>query len=1381
MRRKLHYLCYAFTFRTFLILLVWVLLGESASAQSRDIKFTALTSKDDLASNTINAILKDRYGLLWLATDGGLKKYDGQGFKTYQLKAPKTADFQVNEISALHEDQAGRLWVGTMGGALFTYNRLQDAFIPYVVSSTTSSDDDKYIKSVCSDTFGNIWVATFTGVQLLKPQTAKTTRISLVPSNQSRTLNPICIYADRKNRIWIGTEDGLFCYNPTSNAVQSFKRDPTSARSLVGDTVNTIAEDQYGQLWIGTSNGLSQLTADEASFNNFKFNYTNQHTIGSNHIYTIAADRDGTIWLGTEGGLDIMDVKSGMVSRHVHNSRDPYSLNSKSVRSVFIDQGGIHWVGTYQGGISKYDQNLTLFNVERSSELDPFGLNAPSVTAFAENRNGDIFVGTDGGGLNVYNLKTRLFRHVEIKSRERINLAGLPIQSMLLDRRDQLWIATFGHGLFIYNTRTGSYEQLLAKQGSLQLNSNYIFCLKEDHNGTIWIGTNGGGVSVYDPNTKRITRFTDTPKNAEDKLLPVNNYIRAIEEDSNGDIWIGTAGGGIAVYHPVDEQFTIYNAAQTGLGLDRINTFGRDHHGIMWIGTADNGLYQFDTHSSKLTAFPKQKGGPDGFIHKILEDKAGNIWISTNQGISRLDTKRNKFTHYSPDNGLQGKAFINNSGIRSASGLLFFGGIEGFNYFNPAHIKVNRNVPRVLLTDLKVDNKSVVAGTQSPLRQSIAVAKEIELDYKQNFSINYAALDYTLPQQNQYAYKLKGFDQAWNYVGPTTTAYYTNLDPGEYEFQVKASNNDGIWNQTGVSIKITIRPPFWKTFYAYGLYVALMGCTLFYIRYRGIKQLRKEFEQQQERKQAERARALDLLKIKFLTNLSHEFRTPISLILAPTNKLLAQQKDPQSAGQLQVIQRNAQRLLHLVNQLLDFRKMEEHELQLNLSQGEISSFVREVTNSFQDLAEIKKIKLSLRLPAEQLFVLFDYDKVERILVNLLSNAFKFTPEGGHVSVELSTLPAAMAAPQKTVCIQVADTGIGISPDEQTLIFERFFQGHELGSVLNQSSGIGLSITKEFAELHGGTIAVASEISQGTTFIVELPLATFTPAVAGESELSVEVAEVVEKSKKPSRPVKKHKGEELPHLLLVEDDDDFRYYLKDNLKDNYKITDVLNGKDGWYKALSCHPDLIVSDITMPYMDGVALSRKLKSDKRTSHIPIILLTGLTQEDEQLRGLESGANDYLTKPFNFEILHVRIKNLLELNRALKTTYTRQLQVVPSPVEIESSSEKFLNNVVLYIEKNLKNTNFSVEDLSDHFGMSRGSLYNKILELTGMPPVEFIRSFKLDRAAVLLQESDLTISEVAYRAGFATPHYFTKSFKAKFSILPSDYRKSKKQGLTG
>ncbi|WP_324671236.1 hybrid sensor histidine kinase/response regulator transcription factor [Hymenobacter sp. GOD-10R] len=1363
------------------VLLLYIAIGLSARpilAQSADIKFTTLTAKDGLSSNTINTILKDKSGLLWVATEEGLNRYDGRNFKLYNLGTSKGTTFQKVEVSALHEDKTGRLWVGTMGNSLYSYDRSKDAFIPYHFSDKNNKLYSKHIKSLCSDSFGNIWFVTITDLRVLNPKTSEVSQVLFSSSlDYPKVSNPLCVYKDHKKRIWIGTEHGLYVQKGHTRSFQVFKHNRTDANSVVSDTVHTIAEDQNGQLWIGTSNGISQLSADERSFRNFKFSHKDSHTISNNFIHAIAPDQDNTIWIGTEGGLDVMDIRSGRVTRYAHDSRDAFSVNSKSIQSILIDSQGIHWVGTYKGGINKFDRNLTLFEGKRSSELDPLGLNAPLVTSFAESPTGDVFVGTDGGGLNVYHPKTGLFSRIPIKSKERIDLAGLPILSMVLDHRKQLWLGTYNHGLFRYDIQTGTYKQFLQGPGESDLNHNQIFCLKEDSNGNIWIGTNGGGVNRYNPETNQITKFLSVPSKGSNQLFPINNYIRAIEEDANGNIWIGSLGSGIAVYHPTTRQFTAYKSAQTGLALDNIASIQKDHRGNIWVGTGGEGLYLFDTYKNKFFSFSGKEGLPNGVIHKILEDNNGSIWVSTNQGVSKLNIDKKAFINYSQDNGLVNNAFLNGAGIKLANGLLFFGSIEGFNYFDPSSIKFNHNIPSVLLTELKVDNKIIEPSSTSPLQHQIAIAKEIHLNYKQNFSIAYTSLNYTLPQKNQYAYRLKGFDEDWNYVGSTNIAYYTNLDPGEYEFIVKASNNDGVWNTVGTSVKIIISPPFWKTIYAYTLYVGLLGFAILYMRYRGIKKLKKEFRQQQERKERERVRELDLLKIKFLTNLSHEFRTPISLILAPTDKLLAQQQDPHSNGQLHVIRRNARRLLHLVNQLLDFRKMEEHELSLNLSAGEITAFVREVTDSFQDLAEVKKIDLSLRLPSKKLFVQFDYDKVERILVNLLSNAFKFTPEGGTISVELTVQASHDDTLEKTVCIQVADSGVGIPLDKQELIFQRFFQGQQVASVVGQSSGIGLSITKEFVQLHGGHISVESELGEGTTFTVLLPLTT-TPPLA-DSAVITETPEPRQEPAKSVKLTKKQSTSELPHLLIVEDDDEFRYYLKDNLKEHYKITDVLNGKDGWYKALACHPDLIVSDITMPYMDGVALSRKLKSDKRTSHIPIILLTGLTREEEQLKGLESGASDYLTKPFNFEILNAKIRNLLELNRSLKTTYTKQLKVVLNQVDIASSSEKFLNNVVLYIEKNLTNSNFSVEELSEHFGMSRGSMYSRILELTGMPPVEFIRSFKLDRAAVLLRESDLTISEIAYQVGFATPHYFTKSFKAKFSILPSDYRKSKKQDL--
>ncbi|HEY1113714.1 MAG TPA: ATP-binding protein, partial [Chitinophagaceae bacterium] len=656
---------------------------------------------------------------------------------------------------------------------------------------------------------------------------------------------------------------------------------------------------------------------------------------------------------------------------------------------------------------------------------------------------------------------------------------------------------------------------------------------------------------------------------------------------------------------------------------------------------------------------------------------------------------------------------------------------------------------------------------------------------------SFVGLNFTSPGQNQYAYKLEGFDKDWNYVGNSTTASYTNLDPGKYVFRVRASNNDGVWNKEGSSIKIYVHPPFWRTIYAYIFYVLVIIGLVLYLRYRSIQKLKRKFalEQErihaeQERKETERVRELDRLKIKFLTNLSHEFRTPIALILGPVEKLLAQEKAESSLGQLQMIKRNGRRLLNLVNQLLDFRKMEEQELKLHASEGELVSFIQEVSDSFKDYSERKKISFVFTSKIDQLYTLFDHDKIERILFNLLSNAFKFTLEGGQIRLVLEQVDNPPDSSRTWVSIQVHDTGIGIPEDKKEKIFERFFQATTAAAILNQGTGIGLSITKEFVKMHGGTINVESEPGKGTTFSILMPfVALAVPQSSGEGlpiepAANLEFATSTEPAEANTKTDMLKNGEEMPSILLVEDNEDFRFYLKDNLRLQYKVFEAANGKEGWHKALAHHPQLIVSDISMPQMNGMELSRKIKSDKRTNHIPVILLTALTGQEEQLKGLETGANDYITKPFNFEVLNAKIKNLLALNSTLKHTYTKQIKVLSPEVEMESEDEKLLKNIMLYLEENLTNSQLSVEELSKHVGMSRSSLYSKLLELTGQTPVEYIRSVKLDKAAVLLEKSDMNIAQVAYSVGFSTPNYFAKAFKAKFNILPSEYLNKMKKG---
>lgn len=1365
-----------------------------ATAQQDDINFTSITTKDGLSSNSILSILKDRYGLLWFGTEDGLNKFDGTNLSVYRHKPGDPTSLQANEILSLHEDKKGNLWIGTSGGSLSLYDRKRDTFINFPADGTPHSLGHNVILSICSDYQGKIWIVHFSGLNILDPDTRRVSKFQL-PTGNPGSGSPKSarrVFEDSQKRMWIGTTDGLFQYNPRTKALTEFLYSSQDPLSLPNKHVNTIAEDNNGNIWIGTKDGLSMLKPGAKEFIHYR---QGNAVLSSNTINSIAVDGD-KLWIGTEEGLDILDTRTGNIKVFRPDHRNIHSLTANPVRYIYIDQQGFYWLGTVSGGVNKYDRNLNLFNLIQSNIFDEKGLNSRIVTSFAEDKNGNVYVGTESGGLSLFDPKTKLFQHIPIRSRRPGTDNRLTILALKMSRKNRLMIGTYSNGLFVLDPASGGYQQLMQSTNADALNSNHIYCFEEDHKGNIWVGTNGEGINVLNGENKVIVRYTPNPKTVNDIKLQINGYIRDIEEDRKGNMWIATHGGGIAVFNPASGKLTRYTTINSNLPNDKVRSLQEDRRGNIWVGTFGGGMALFNKKTKNFDTFSEKDGLANNTVYEIVEDQKGLIWVSTNKGISSIDPSTKKIYNYNYNNGLQNSNFVRGAGLRLSNGTLYFGGLEGFNYFNPQYLKKNNNIPPVIITDLKISNQSVVASDDGPIKEHISLAREIHLDYKQNFALSFVGLNFTAPEQNQYAYKLEGLDKDWNYVGNATTAAYTNLDPGEYVFRVRAANNDGVWNTEGTSIKIIVHPPFWRTVYAYILYVLLAIGLLLYLRFKSMQKLRRKFalEQEklhaeQERKEAERVHQLDLLKIKFLTNLSHEFRTPISLILGPVEKLLSQEKNEHSAGQLHMIKRNARRLLNLVNQLLDFRKMEEQELKLQATEGELVSFVKEVSDSFKDLSERKKIAFTFTSHLDQLYTLFDHDKLERILFNVLSNAFKFTLEGGSISLELEE--GNTSDPSiKWVSLKVQDTGIGIPEDKKELIFERFFQHQTAASVLNQGTGIGLSITKEFVKMHGGTISVDSQPGKGTNFTIELP---FVPLQAPQSNSAMPPPEtepnhetelVVPPLAALNETEEWNSDPQMPALLLVEDNEDFRFYLKDNLRLQYRVFEAANGKEGWQKALAHHPQLIVSDISMPYMDGIELSRKIKSDKRTSHIPVILLTALTGEEDQLKGLGTGANDYITKPFNFELLNAKIKNLLLLNSTLKSTYSKQIKVLAPEVEIESEDEKLLHKIMLYLEENLTNPQLSVEELSKHVGMSRSSLYSKLLELTGQTPVEYIRSVKLDKAAVLLEKSDMNIAQVAYSVGFSSSNYFAKSFKAKHNMLPSEYmnklRKNDKQTNT-
>ncbi|OCX54101.1 hypothetical protein BEL04_07485 [Mucilaginibacter sp. PPCGB 2223] len=1346
-----------------------------------DINFTSLTIKEGLPSNIVHAIVKDRHGLMWFGTANGLSRFDGTNYYIYRHETEKPYSLPGNEILSLCADREGKIWIGSGANGLSYYDRAMDRIVPYTGDGSWPNIIHISPRAIIEDHLGNIWLGTYGDCRMIDPKTGHITQI-IIPGIRKldESFVVLSLLEGKDHRIWIGTNKGLYLFEPKAKTFTRFANIPGDPASLSDNLVKSIIQDQAGNIWIGTYNGLDKMLPG-GHFQTYRHNRDPGKSISSDAVFALSEDKQGKIWIGTEEGVDIYDPGSATF-RNLHpDPRNVFSLHNKSVRSIFIDKGDIYWVGTFGGGVAKYNKNTPLFNLKQSNPFDPFGLRSPMVTSFAEKGNGPIYIGTDGAGMGTAGAGIEIFDRVSglcrpLKLVSKLHRQLLTIFSLYFDRKGFLWAGTYHDGVFRINTATGQYEQIICDGTASGLSHNDVTSIIEDNFGNFWIGTLGGGIDVYNPQTKKMERFNkrQTSGAFNNQLLPLNGFISCIVKSPTGEMWIGSVGDGVVMFDPKTKHMEHYTKDKNNIPYDIADNLFFDSSGTLWIST-ELGLGRFDRATARTALYTEKDGLANAAVKCVTEDKTGMLWISTEQGISSFDRQTRKFRNFNGDNGVQQGSFYSRAVLRTPDGDIYFGGHDGFNFFNPQSLPKQGTSGPVLLTDLKISNQSVAPSEDAPIQEQLTTAKEINLKYGMNFAISYVALNFTAPKQNQFAYRLVGFDKEWNYVRKGKTANYTNIDPGNYVFQVKASSDGEHWTSPPTEIKVFVAPPIWRTSYAYIIYLLLLGTILFLLRRRGIQKIRQEFatEQEkiriaQERREAERLHELDLLKIKFLTDLSHEFRTPISLIVAPVENLLQKRLATESREDIEMINRNARRLLNMVNQLLDFRKMEEQELKLNLQAADVITFAKDAGNSFKDLAAKKKISFSIECKSDCWYAEFDHDKLERIIFNLLSNAFKFTPAEGEVTLQAEITGIDNENPCLT--ITVTDTGTGIPANELQKIFERFYQ-HQTNDVMNQGTGIGLSITKEFVELHGGHIR-AENMERGSRFVVKIPM----PGVA--ENITEDVLDILLPDLEPELDAINSgivSGDAVANqkttVLLVEDNDEFRSYLVGHLKQYYHIVEAANGKEGWQKTLSAHPQLIVSDINMPLMNGIDLSRKVKADKRTSHIPVILLTAMTGEEDQLKGLQSGASDYLSKPFNFQILNTKIGNLLDLNRTLKDTYSKQIQLTGKEVVAESTNLKLLNSIMKYIEDKLSDSDLSVEELSKHVGMSRGSLYYKLIELTGLTPIEYIRTVKLEKAAALLEISDYNVAQIAYMTGFGTPSYFSRMFKNKYGMVPSEY----------
>ena len=1334
--------------------------------QQKEYKFINFSSKNGLTSNSVNAILKDKHGFMWFGTEDGLNRFDGQNFVAYHHNDRDSTSIGRGPVVAMTQDKSGKIWLAT-NLTLSAYNLNLDSFINYDFSKLG------WIISLCADQSGKIWVGTYAGLFIFDPNTQKIKALQANPNNRTKlNSNTIrCIFEDSRHAMWIGTDNGLHLYNNQNDQFTRFLSDPNRQGSISDNHITCIAEDKNGQLWIGTNKGgLNVMNGTKNSFTSYKSDANDANTLSNNHIHKVAFDKDGHLWVGTESNLDILNPKTGVVTRVksvlVEQSSFTPSIVGRSVRDVYIDDAGIYWVAINQGGINKYDTNLAFFNHKQFKQFDPNGLTGSSVMCFAESPTGDIFIGTEGTGINIFNRKTGQIKPYRLPQ-QRANVSSV---IALETNQNTLWVGTYQGGLYNVNLATGASTYFHISKNEKDTKDVPVNCFKTDKNGKVWMGTNGIAVVRYDPATRKI-EDGETIFGATGTKFPLNNFITSIEQDKSGNVWFGSNGTGIAVYFPNENRFQVLNYGNSGLPMDRVQTIHCDKSGRIWVGCLGGGLCLYKPETKTFERFDERYSLSNDVIYKIVEDEKGKLWVSTNKGISSFDIAKKTFKNFTPYNGIQQSTFNISAGFITSDKTIFFGGLNGFNYFKSADIFQKKNIPPLVTTVLKINNKQVNATENAEITEPILTAKEMVLSYKQNFSIDFIALNYTAPHENRYAYKLDGFDKEWNDVGTKNTAVYTNLDPGEYIFRLKAHSEDGSWETPEKVINITVKPPFWSTYYAYFCYFLLTLLAIWAIRRSSIQKLKNDFMRKQERLEmkhliekerhdAEQKMELEKIKIKFLTNLSHELKTPLTLVLNPIENLMFQENSTEKLEMLNLISRNAKRLLNLVNQLLDFRRIETNELTLYKTEGDLVTFVQEIVDAFKYIATRKNIALHFVCAFKNYNTTFDKDKLERILINLLSNAIKFTNDGGNVSLQLT------GDGDAGVKMILRDTGIGLPADIRDKIFERFFQANNHADILNQGSGIGLSIAQEFVKLHGGAIKVESEEGVGSAFIITLPLVPLYFEQSTPLHLPNEKLDSV-----GSFATKEPPKLEKPIVLIVDDDDDLRAYLVQSLKTKYKIIEASDGRQGWQKALANHPQVIISDVNMPGVDGVEMVRKIKNDTRTKHIPVIMLTVLSEETEQLKGLEAGASDYLTKPFSFHLLSIKIENLLSLNSLLKNTYSKHIQVETPEIEVASEDEKFLLKFTRYVEENIENPNLSIEELSKAMFVSRSTLYAKVLNMTGETPVEYVRSLKLKKALSLLQKNDMKIAQIAYAVGFSNPNYFARAFKAKYNVSPSEY----------
>jgi len=1430
--------------RTIILLLQIVLTAGLLAGKEPNFQFSQISTQHGLSQNTVRAILEDKKGFIWAGTLDGLNRYDGYKIVSYKPQIGNPNSLIDHRVKDVFQDKDGYLWIKTYKNEFSCYDPVTDSFIDYYPTGVTvapvfylnyyeaangdiwlwgntdgclrikkrgknfkatsflsgsSKDNKKNCRFFFEDSKANVWTGgdsglymiagddtvdhfeneyTFTSAtelnnkiyftteeaciieydikrksfQTIKSDTYKdifaggtsignnelliiTRSLGVISFNvqnhlfdkpswtNDRQLSGNIQYIQDKNGgIWFYNHSGIvWYYSQAGQGVRKMELIPPDIAQIIDLERYMVFIDSKGLIWITTyGNGLFCFNPETGTLSNYKYN-DNQNSPASDYLLAITEDRYGNIWVGSEYAGIIKVVRSNYDIRIVRPEKEASIGKNNNVRTIYGDAFNNIWVGTKNGSLYIYENELASAKCIYK-DINPYTL--------AEDSKNRIWVGTKGKGLYVIDRSSlQEIGHFVTQERDNTSLSYNTIFNILKDNKGRMWVGTFGGGINLAEEAGDSiqFKRFFFEDG----NRSYIRYLYQDSRGLIWAGSSDG-IIRFDPDELILN-----PQAYKSYRMNINNInsinsndIKTIYEDADGTVWIGTAGGGLNKYVPASE--------------------GTEEH---------------------FVAYTMQNGLSGDFISGILEDHNNNLWISTESGITKFDKENNIFMVYQFSEKTYGNHFNENANIYFPDGNMMWGSLDGLLVFNPENFMPDTDTPPVTLTNFLIyDQKAEVGKEGFPLDKSISYSDRIDLNYKQNtFTVEFASLALKDPAKNKYTYMLENYDKQWSTVNQTNTATYKNLPPGKYIFKVRGTNSDGVWNDEVTQLSVHISPPFWKSWYAYIFYI-LIVLLLLYITFRLIY----KFNTLNNNVKVEKE--LTNHKLRFFTNISHEFRTPLTLIRGAAENLNERADVPESVRrQVNILSRNSTILTRLIDQLLEFRKLQNNVLRLDLEETDIVEFSREIFGSFQEIAVQKEIQYNFITDTGYCKMFIDRRKVDKIFYNLLSNAFKFTSKGGKIEFEINIDPA-----KKTCLVAVRDNGIGVEKDKQHLLFSRFMQINFSSS----GTGVGLSLVKEFVDVHKGKIWYEDNEVQGSVFKVEL--STDADTYKGENFVISSPESIIPEGNEskvlyPSDHMTDIKLPEIDDstlsnykMLVIDDNDDIRNFLIEEFSQYFMVDVAEDGLKGFEKAKETNPDLIICDVMMPEMDGFEVTRRLKEDFQTCHIPIILLTAHSSIEHQLEGIQSGADAYVMKPFSVKYLVARVFKLIEQREQLKKRFSNEYVLDGNLITSTDKDKQFFDLIDRILEEHLADSQFSVDKFAELANQRRTIFYKKVKGITGLSPNELIKVKRLKRAAEMLLQGDLTVSEVSYKVGYEDPFYFSKCFKAHFKCSPSKYGQS-------